>query len=76
MISSRTSGLIQRVTPAVTSALIEVTGYGTSAAATDQSDAAKDPNSPNAIPAIPTTEAPYDGLVAFGIFTVDPALDG
>lgn len=76
MLSFVTSGLIQRVTPANRSELYEVTGIGTSAQVTDLKEAAKDPNSPNAIPAVPVTEAPYDGFVCFGIFLVDIALDG
>ncbi|RKZ96021.1 MAG: hypothetical protein DRQ40_02135 [Gammaproteobacteria bacterium] len=35
-----------------------------------------DPNSPIALPEIPTTEVAYDGLTAFGIFITDPGLDG
>lgn len=75
-INSRVSGLVQSVKPYVVSQSKEITGYGTSADVVDLEVAAVDRNSAKAIPILPTTEAPYDGLVAFGVFEVDPALDG
>lgn len=75
-ISSRKSGLVQRVKPFLGCGLIEVDDYSSSAAATDQAEALKDPNSPKAIPDVPSGEAPYDGLVAWGVMTVDAAGDG
>lgn len=72
-IGTRTSGLVQRVKSFVTHGLTETTDYGTTATSEDLIAAQKDPNSPNAIPDVPTTEAPYDGFVAFGIYEVDVA---
>lgn len=76
MISSRTSGLIQSVKPYVSTGLKEIDDFGSNTAITDSKEAVKDPNSSRAIPDIPTTEAPYDGLVAFGVFLIDASLDG
>ncbi len=70
---TRTSGLIQTVKSFVHHDRIEMTGIGTTSEGADLIQAAKDPNSPNAIPDTPTTEAPYDGHVAFGIYEVDVA---
>jgi hypothetical protein len=75
-VSSVRSGLIQRVTPASRSELYEIDALGSNAQVVDLKEAVKDANSPNAIPDVPTTEAPYDGRVCFGIFLVDIALDG
>lgn len=75
-INSRVSGLVQSVRPYVVSQSKEIDGIGTNADVVDLADAAVDRNSPKAIPILPTTEAPYDGFVAFGVFEVDPALDG
>ena len=70
-IGTRRSGLIQRVRSSVTHGLTEVFDFGSQIVGGDIIDALKDPNSPNAIPDVPTTEAPYDGYVAFGIYSVD-----
>lgn len=73
MINSRTSGLIQRVTPSRTSGLIEIDDYGSSAQGVSMWQAAKDPNSPKSIPDTPSTEFPFDGLHGFGIINLEVA---
>ena len=75
-VNSRTSALIQRVKPSLSCGLIEIDAIGSSAAVVDLVEAQPDTNSPKAIPDVPTTEAPYDGLVAFGIMLLDAAGDG
>jgi hypothetical protein len=70
------SGLIQTVKPSQRIESEQTTALGTSSVIENLQLAHKDPNSPNAIPDIPTTEAPYDGFVAFGLFVVDESLDG
>ena len=71
------SGLVQFVTPSQENQLTQndSTGGETAKGADDQ-EALKDTDSPIALPAIPTTEAPYDGKVCFGTFKTDVALDG
>ena len=73
MIHSLQSGLIQRVgsTTLRTETIALITG-GSELAGDNIMDATKDPDSPVAIPDVPTTEAPYDGFVCFGIFKIDP----
>jgi len=70
------SGLIQTVKPSTRIESGQTTAIGVSSVIENLQQARKDPNSPNAIPDVPTTEAPYDGFVAFGLFKVDETLDG
>ncbi|RLA02085.1 MAG: hypothetical protein DRQ42_01615 [Gammaproteobacteria bacterium] len=70
-IGSRKSGMIQRVAPFLTTQLTQITSLGGSTKGGDVQRAVKDPASSNAIPDSPTSEAPYDGLVCFGVFVVD-----
>jgi len=72
----RKSGLIQRVKPSMTSASTEIYTPGSVISGDDKVKAQKDPNSPKAIPDIPTSEAPYDGLVGFGVMDIDTDLNG
>jgi len=67
---TRTSGLIQTVKSFVLHDRIEMDGSA-QRQGLDLDEATKDKNSPNAIPDVPTTEAAYDGLVAFGVIEVD-----
>ena len=73
------SGLIQTVTPSQVCSMYQMEGDGTTlipSGIVDVAKAFKDPASPFAIPDVPTTEAPYDGQVCFGVFDIDPGHDG
>ena len=70
------SGLIQSVTPFTRNELYQMDGDGTESKSENIKLANKDSASPQALPAIPTTEAPYDGNVCFGVFVSDESLDG
>ena len=77
MIHSLQSGLIQRVgSTTLRTETKQLTTGGSELAGDVMMHAAKDPDSPVAIPDIPTTEAPYDGFVCFGVFTIDDAQTG
>lgn len=71
-----TSGLIQNVTSGLSNSLSQWFPFAQGELASgDVMRAMKDSASPYAIPAVPTTEAPYDGAVAFGIFACDEGAD-
>jgi hypothetical protein len=70
------SGLIQSVTPSQSIESYQSDGVGGEAVLENLQQANNDIDSPQSIPAVPTTEAPYDGQVCFGLFHVDETLDG
>ena len=71
------SGIVQMATPEIRNELIQNNSEGGELTITsDDQRALLDAASPLAIPDIPTTEAPYDGEVAFGVFITDVGLDG
>ena len=70
------SGIVQQVTPSQENQLFQSNGGIEGTKGADDQKALLDADSPIAIPAIPTTEVPYDGDVAFGVFRTDIGLDG
>ena len=73
-----TTGIVQMATPTIKNELFQFdqATAGQLARGADDQRGLLDAASPLAIPAIPTTEAPYDGEVCFGVFVTDIALDG
>ena len=73
-----TTGIVQMAVPEIKNELIQFDQLtaGELAAGADDQRGLLDAASPLAIPDIPTTEVPYDGEVAFGVFVTDIALDG
>jgi len=72
MIGNQVSGLIQSVVPEQRNEQIQSDkAGGVLTKGADVQLASKDAASAQAIPDSPTTEAPYDGLVAFGVFAND-----
>ena len=77
MLPSVQSGIVQMAVPEIRNELIQNDSEGGELLkAADDQRGLLDAASPIAIPDIPTTEAPYDGLVCFGVFVTDVALDG
>ena len=77
MLHSLQSGLIQRVgSTTLRNELKQLTTGGSEISGDVDMQAVKDPDSPFAIPDVPTTEAPYDGEVCFGVFLNDDAQTG
>lgn len=70
------SGLVQTVQPSGRTELVQVLAGGSEQSGGDIIDSLLDESATLAIPAIPTTEAPYDGEVAFGSMKVDTDLSG
>ncbi len=72
------SGIVQTVVPEQRNETIQYdpTSNGELVKGKDIAMAGKDADSPLAIPDVPTTEAPYDGQVCFGVFLSDEAGNG
>ena len=70
------SGIVQMAQPSVRNELFQTKGGSELLAGDDIQLAILDQASPLAIPAVPTTEEPYDGFVAFGVFITDEDLSG
>jgi len=71
------SGLVQSAQPQSVGSTFQALPTGAERArGVNEIRAYLDPNSPIALPGVPTTEAAYDGLTAFGVFITDPGLDG
>ena len=77
MLHSLQSGLVQRVgSTTLRTETKQLTTGGSELSGDVMMNAVKDPDSPLAIPDIPTTELPYDGDVCFGVFEIDEAQTG
>jgi len=76
MIGDQKSGLVQSAVPQQRNDLIQSDKAGGELTlGADVQVSSKDAASPIAIPDVPTTEAPYDGLVCFGTFLNDAGGD-